>query len=95
MTPAFLARIRALRGYKSGIITPARRAATRYTIDCLDLNEDNPAQLVGLQDRRDWCEERCPTDYEIEPLREDGPLTGRRFRFVHQRDAALFKLFFC
>jgi hypothetical protein len=95
MDHPFLKRFTTVLPFKSGFITPARRAATPYTIDCLDLNENNPAQLVGLQVRREWCEERCPTDYEIEPLREDGPLIGRRFRFVHQRDAALFKVFFC
>ncbi len=47
-------------------------------------------------ERRDWCNDQCYMDHEVEPIR-DGQmrLTGRRFRFVNEADAALFRTFFC
>jgi len=95
MRPAFHDQIAALHGSRTGFITPARLAATPHVITCSDLKEDNPGQLRALRDRWDWCRERCPDDYEIEPLRRNGRLVGRRFRFVRECDAALFKTFFC
>jgi hypothetical protein len=94
MSPTFPSQIAALHGH-TNFITPARQAATPHVINCFDLNEENPYQLCALRERWDWCRERCPSDYEIEPLRKHGRLVGRRFRFARESDAALFKLFFC
>jgi hypothetical protein len=48
-----------------------------------------------LRDRRDWCENNTTEAYEVGPIGPDPErLTGRRFKFTNQRDAALFKLFF-
>jgi hypothetical protein len=43
---------------------------------------------------RNWCKERCPDSPEIEPIRDQGRLVGRQFRFASDNDAALFKLWF-
>jgi hypothetical protein len=60
----------------------------------------SPASTFGvfereLRDRRDWCENNTTGAYEVGPIGPDPErLTGRRFKFANQRDAALFKLFF-
>jgi hypothetical protein len=86
-------------GLKSGFITPARRAATPYVVDCPGLarepigDQDFERQLC---ERRNWCESHCLHDHEIEPIRDDqGRLTGRRFRFANAADAPIFKTSFC
>jgi hypothetical protein len=44
--------------------------------------------------RSDSGKERCPDSPEIEPIRDQGRLVGRQFRFASDNDAALFKLWF-
>lgn len=82
---------------KAGFVTDERRAATPYIVDCANLNdEDLPYRVYVTQvrGREEWCQQHCPHDHEIEPLREHGRLIGRRYRFAHKSDAALFKLVF-
>ena len=94
-----LHRMAALNGLKLGWIDNARRAATPWTVVCNGLTRTNltaPGQFEqALRERRDWCEQLAPGDYEIEPI---GPnpeqLTGRRFRFVNPRIAVAFKMQF-
>jgi len=82
---------------KAGFVTDERRAATPYIVDCAKLNDgDLPygVYVTRLLDRENWCRQHCPHGHEIEPLREHGRLIGRRYRFAHESDAALFKVFF-
>jgi hypothetical protein len=96
---ASLRRAAAALGLKSGFVTAARRAATPYVVDCPTLARE----VIGdaeferqYTERRDWCHDRCYMDHEIEPIRDDQMrLTGRRFRFSNETDAALFRTFFC
>jgi hypothetical protein len=70
-----------------------------YVVDCIGLTRNklaSPGEFEGeLRDRREWLAENCRGQYEIKPL---GPnpecLTGRRFVFEKEEDAARFKLFF-
>ncbi len=97
MRPLFLQRLEATYGTKMGFITEASRAATPYVVDCYGLNDEDlgwERYVQELQDRQEWCKERCPSDHLIEPLRLDGRLVGRQFRFAREEDAALFKMFF-
>jgi len=87
----------AARGLKTGFIDDARRAATPYVVDCPGLDgEDLPYEVYAMQlrERESWSVERCPHDHEIEPLYDHGRLIGRRYRFAHQGDAALFRMLF-
>ncbi|GEO19219.1 hypothetical protein MAE02_69150 [Microvirga aerophila] len=96
MTTAFRQIGQAL-GLKQGFITAARRAATSHVVDCICLNdEDMPYGVyVGqLRECEEWCQQNCPHDHEIEPLRDRGRLIGRRYRFARESDAALFKMLF-
>ncbi len=96
---ASIRRVAATLGLKSGFIDDARRAATPYVVDCPGLARE----VIGdreferqYPERRDWCDDRCYLDHEIESIRDDQMrLTGRRFRFANEVDAALFKTFFC
>ena len=85
-------------GLKGGFIDDARRAATPFVVVCPDLSRE----VIGdrefekqFSERRNWCEERCPADHEIEPVRDrQMRLVGRKFRFMNECDAVLFKLYF-
>lgn len=85
----------ALTGFKVGFVDDARRAATPYVVDCPGLARE----VIGdrkferqFWERRNWCESHCPGDHEIEPIRDhQGRLTGRRFRFADEYDAAKFR----
>jgi hypothetical protein len=89
----------AQQGFKLGWVDDARRAATQWTVECDGLTRANltaPGEFEqALRERRDWCQEHAPGDYEIEPI---GPnpeqLTGRRFRFVDPKIAVAFKVTF-
>jgi hypothetical protein len=84
-------------GRSSGFIDEPRRAATPHIVDCIGLNdEDLPygEYATQLREREDWCRRRCPTQHEIEPLRDRGRLIGRRYRFARESDAVLFKTYF-
>jgi hypothetical protein len=84
-------------GRSTGFIDEARRAATPHIVDCVGLNDEDLAYgeyATQLREREDWCRRRCPTQYEIEPLRDRGRLIGRRYRFAHESDAVLFKTYF-
>jgi hypothetical protein len=78
-------------------VTDARRATMLHVVDCIGLTRVVHQEAWeferALGERREWCEEHCPGQYVIEPL---GPnpeeLTGRRFRFLDENDAALFIL---
>ena len=71
-----------------------------YSVDCIGLDRQTLKRRGEFErayrEREEWCQERCPGNYVIEPL---GPcperLFGRRYRFTHEADAALFKTFFC
>ncbi len=69
-----------------------------YEVDCDGLTRVKLPPGVferELRDRRDWCENNTTEAYEVGPIGPDPErLTGRRFKFTNQRDAALFKLFF-
>jgi hypothetical protein len=96
---SILHRMAAQNGVKPGWIDDARRAATPWIVVCNGLTRTNltaPGQFEqALRERRDWCEQHAPGDYEIEPI---GPnpanLTGRRFRFVDSKMAVAFKMAF-
>ena len=65
-----------------------------YIIDAIGLSEDHldvrfPQELVA---RREWIAENCYGAVEIEPIREQMRLVGRRFRFESLADATYFKL---
>jgi hypothetical protein len=85
-------------GLKGGFVDDARRAATPYVVDCPDLSRE----MIGdrefekqFSERRDWCEERCYDNHEIESIRDQRMrLVGRRFRFANEGDAALFRMLF-
>jgi hypothetical protein len=85
--------------FKHGFVDDVRRAATPHIVDC----HGRAREQISDRDferqfceRRDWCETHCPNDHEIEPIRDHlGRLTGRRFRFACENDAAKFKMFFC
>jgi hypothetical protein len=82
---------------KAGFLTDERRAATPYIVNCLNLNDEDLSYrmyVTQLQDRENWCRQHSPHDHEIEPLRDQGRLIGRRYRFAHESDATLFKIFF-
>ncbi len=84
-------------GLKAGFIDDARRAETPHVVDCIGLSDENlpyPVFCEELQRRERWCDRQCRPDYEIEPIREDGRLIGRRFRFADLSTATLFKLSF-
>jgi hypothetical protein len=82
---------------KAGFVTDVRRAATPYIVDCIGLNDEDLSYgvyVAQLCERENWCRQHCPCDHEIEPLRRQGRLIGRRYRFSRQGDAALFKMLF-
>lgn len=70
----------------------------QYDVDCDGLTRVNlqPGDFEReLRDRREWCKDNATGAYDIQPIGPDPErLTGRRFRFAIERDAALFKLFF-
>ena len=75
------------------------KASAPYMVDCIGLDRTTlslpGAFETAYRERDEWCREHCPGNYLIEPL---GPcperLTGRRFWFVREADAALFKMVF-
>jgi hypothetical protein len=82
---------------KLGWIDDARLAATPYVVDWVGLTREDLGDAMfeeRLWAARHWCNERCPNDHEIEPIRDQGRLIGRQFRFANDADAALFKLWF-
>ena len=96
---SILHRMATQNGVKPGWIDDARRAATPWAVDCDGLTRTNlsdPGQFEhALCERRDWCEQHAPGDYEIEPIGlNPEQLTGRRFRFVDPKIAVAFKVLF-
>jgi hypothetical protein len=93
---AIVGRAAATAGLKPAV-TQSRLAAMMHVVECVGLTRV-VLQGIGefekaLNERRQWCEEHCQGEYVIESL---GPnpeeLTGRRFRFANESDAALFRL---
>lgn len=82
-----------------GWVNDARRAATPHTVECDGLTRVNltaPGEFEqAVNERRVWCEQHAPGDYEIEPI---GPnpeqLSGRQFRFADPKMAVAFKMTF-
>ena len=96
---SILHRIAAQNGVKLGWVDDTRRSATPYVVDCDGLTRTNLTARSEFEDtlseRRDWCEQHAPGDYEIEPIGPDPEqLTGRQFRFVDPKMAVAFKLLF-
>ena len=88
-------RIATRTGLQPGWNDEARHAATPYVVEWRGLTREHIGDAEfeeKLWEARHWCNERCPQDYEIEPIRERGRLVGRQFRFANDNDAALFKL---
>ena len=97
MVSAILQGVAQSLGLKTGFIDDLRRQATPHVVDCVGLTPErmDPQEFkYELWRRRDWCDRRCPQDYEIEPLREGERLVGRRFRFARLNDAMTFKFRF-
>ena len=95
---AILQRMAAQKGVKLGWVDDARRTATPWLVDCLDLHDEtllDPVIARMFWERRKWCVDHCRQGYEIEPLTEGSRLLGRRFRFTDPKYAVLFKLKFC
>ena len=93
----FLQQIVTRTGLQPGWIDDARRAATPHAAEWLGLTREDLGDAdfeEKLWEARHWCKERCPTDHEIEPIRDQGRLVGRQFRFAKETDATLFKLWF-
>ncbi|WP_147707339.1 hypothetical protein [Microvirga massiliensis] len=84
-------------GLKEGFVDAARRAATPLIVDCIGLTCENLGDERfenELHQRMGWCKAKCRGDWEIEPIRQDGRLVGRRFRFGNVTEAVHFKLRF-
>ncbi len=84
-------------GGSIGFPDDSRRGETPHVIDCMGLTEEHLGQQAfsaQLQERRQWCEEECGRNHEIEPIRDEGRLVGRRFRFGNLNDAVFFRLRF-
>jgi hypothetical protein len=98
ITPEQMIRDMAFRhGVRVGFIDEARRAATPHIVEWRGLSREDIGDALfeaKFCAARRWCDERCPQDYEIEPIRDHGRLSGRLFRFADDTDAALFKLWF-
>jgi hypothetical protein len=97
MVDQLIQRIAARNGVRLGFVDDARRAATPHVIKWLGLTREDLGDAdfeEKLCAARNWCKERCPDSHEIEPIRDQGRLVGRQFRFASDNDAALFKLWF-
>ncbi len=84
-------------GGRVGFPDDTRRAETPHVIDCMGLSEEHLGQRAftdELRERRQWCVDECGGDHEIESIRDQGRLVGRRFRFGDLNDAVFFKLRF-
>ena len=53
-----------------------------------------PEFEAAIEERRHWLREHCHGDHLIEPIRQDGRLVGRRYRFEDVNEAFWFKLRF-
>lgn len=49
---------------------------------------------AALTERRNWIAENCSGDHLVEPMRQDGRETGRRYCFTDANDAFWFRLRF-
>ena len=85
-------------GRLASLLNQSQPVPMPYEVDCDGLTRVKlrPGDFEReLRHRRDWCTDNATGAYAVEPIGPDPErLTGRRFKFANQRDAALFKLFF-
>ena len=78
-------RIAARTGLQPGWNDKARHAATPHVVEWRGLTREHIGDAEfeeKLRAARNWCKERCPESHEIEPIRDQGRLVGRQFRFA-------------
>lgn len=65
--------------------------------DCCELSPErlgSETYLSRIQERRDWCDERCPGKYHHEAYRDSTDVLGRRYWFADMNIAFEFRLRF-
>ena len=93
ITKGFLTSLRAA----LGPTTDELIATTPHTVPQPGLTrEDMGGQEfeAAMEERRLWIRENCQGDVLPEPVRQDGMLVGRRYRFEDPNEAFYFKLRF-
>lgn len=97
MPHAILKRVAAVLGIQDGFVDEARRQATPLTVDCVGLTRENLGDERfedEMHERESWSRQHCIGKREVEPIRDDRRLIGRRYRFENLSEAVHFKLRF-
>ena len=78
-------------------ITAERLANTTHTVSQPGLARADMGDQgfeMAMEERRRWIGEHCRGDHMIEPMRQDGRLVGRRYRFEDPNEAVWFRMRF-
>ena len=78
-------------------ITDQRIANTPHIIPQPGLTHEDMADeefQAAMEERRRWLRVHCQGDHLIEPMRQEGRLVGRRYRFENPNEAFHFRLRF-
>jgi len=97
MTSAITQGILASLGSKLRPITDERIASTPHTVSQPGLTRADMGDQgfkAAIEERRRWLRENCQGDHVIEPVRQEGRLVGRRYRFENPSEAFHFRMRF-
>src|SRR4051812_43006762 len=97
MTSAITQGILASLNAKLKPITDERIANTAHLVPQPGLTREDMGDQgfeAAIEERRVWIREKCQGDVLPEPLRQNGALIGRRYRFEDANEAFWFKLRF-
>ena len=94
ITKGFLASLRAALGPTIDELV----SRTPHTVPQPGLTREDMGDqgfAAAMEERRIWIRENCQGDVLPEPLRQEGRLVGRRYRFEDPNEAFFFKMRFC